>query len=106
MDPDRQAMARCQWRWRGSGRPPFAYLPGPGKVSFWDFPRPPELVRDSRENVVRWGAREISRNRGASAVRETARAPTFYLPLVDAQRELLQPAGNGSFCKWKGPARY
>ena len=58
MDPDRLAMARAQWRWRGTGRPPFADLPGPGQVSVWDFPRPPELVPDPRDIVVRWGERE------------------------------------------------
>ena len=53
MDPDQLAMARAQWRWRGTGRPPFADPPGPGQVSVWDFPRPPELVRDPRDIVVR-----------------------------------------------------
>jgi uncharacterized protein (DUF427 family) len=106
MDPNRLAMARAQWRWRGTGRPPFADATGPGQVSVWDFPRPPELVRDLREIVVHWGEREIARTCGAWAVRETAHPPTFYLPLADVARELLQSAGNGSFCEWKGPARY
>ena len=44
--------ARAQWRWRGEDRPPFANVPGPGQVSVWDFPRPPELVRETREIVV------------------------------------------------------
>ncbi len=44
--------------------------------------------------------------RGAWAVRETAHPPTFYLPLADVQRALLSPAAGGSFCEWKGPARY
>ncbi|NBS97186.1 MAG: hypothetical protein EBT08_13745, partial [Betaproteobacteria bacterium] len=55
IDPERLSLARAQWRWRGQDRPPFADVPAPGQVSVWDFPRPPELVRDSREIVVRWG---------------------------------------------------
>ena len=105
-DLDKLMKARAQWHWRGNERPPFAEPPAPGQVSVWDFPRPPELVRDAREIVVRWGDIEVARTCGAWAVRETAHPPTFYLPLADVHRELLQPAGGGSFCEWKGPAQY
>ncbi|WP_295849899.1 DUF427 domain-containing protein [uncultured Xylophilus sp.] len=105
-DPDWLASARAQWHWRGQERPPFADVPAPGQVSVWDFPRPPELVREEREIVVRWGEREVARTRGAWAVRETSHPPTFYLPLADVRPGLLQPAGSGSFCEWKGPAQY
>ena len=98
--------ARAQWRWRGKDRPPFADPTGPGQVSVWDFPRPPELVRDTREVIVRWGDREVARSSSAWTVRETAHPPSFYLPLRDVQRALLRPAGGGSVCEWKGPARY
>ena len=105
-DLDRLAMARAQWRWRGKGRPPFADALAPGQVSVWDFPRPPELVREAREVVVRWGNLEVARTLGAWAVRETAHPPSFYLPLADVRRELLRPGGGGSVCEWKGPAFY
>jgi uncharacterized protein (DUF427 family) len=105
-DLDRLAIARAQWRWRGKGRPPFADPPAQGQVSVWDFPRPPELVREPREIVVRWGELEVARTSGAWAVRETAHPPSFYLPMADVKLGLLQPAGGGSFCEWKGPARY
>ena len=72
----------------------------------WDFPRPPVLVRDEREIVVSWGETLLARTRGAWAVRETSHPPTFYLPLADVAPEFLRPAGHGSFCEWKGPARY
>lgn len=106
--PDEEALAaaRAQWHWRGRGRPPFADLPTPGQVSVWDFPRPPELVRDAREIVVRWRGLEVARTRSAWAVRETAHPPTFYLPLADVRRGVLRAAGTGSFCEWKGPALY
>jgi uncharacterized protein (DUF427 family) len=92
--------ARAHWLWRGQKRPPFADVPAPGQVSVWDFPRPPELVREAREIVVLWGNLEVARTRAAWAVRETAHPPTFYLPLADVRPGLLQPAGNGSFCEW------
>ena len=105
-EPDLLAQARAQWRWRGTDRPPFAVIPAQGQVSVWDFPRPPALVSDVREIVVRWGDFEVARTRAAWAVRETAHPPTFYLPLADVNRSLLRPAGGGSFCEWKGPAKY
>lgn len=105
-DADSLAAARAQWRWRGADRPPFADTPGPGQASVWDFPRPPELVRETREIVVRWGRLEVARTVRAWAVRETGHPPTFYLPVADVQPGLLQAAGGGSFCEWKGPASY
>jgi uncharacterized protein (DUF427 family) len=105
-NPDSIARSRAQWRWRGADRPSFAVVPAQGQTSVWDFPRPPELVREMREVVVRWGAREVARTQAAWAVRETAHPPTFYLPLADVQGWLLRASGGGSFCEWKGPARY
>lgn len=105
-DADRITQARAQWHWRGNARPPFAHVPAQGQVSVWDFPRPPELVREEREILVLWGDALVARTRGAWAVRETAHPPTFYLPLADVERTLLRPAGAGSFCEWKGPAHY
>lgn len=58
------------------------------------------------EIVVCWGDLEVARTQLAWAVRETAHPPSFYIPLTDVRRELLVPAGDGSFCEWKGPARY
>ena len=98
--------ARAQWHWRGQQRPPFAAVPRPGQTSVWDFPRPPALVTDEREVVVRWGAREIARTRRAIRVVETAHPPSFYLPWVDVAPQWLQRAPGGSFCEWKGPAKY
>jgi uncharacterized protein (DUF427 family) len=98
--------AREQWRWRGNGRPAFAVVPGPGQVSVWDFPRPPRLADDSREVTIRWGALEVARTSRAVCVLETAHPPSYYLPWADVARHLLEPAGGGSYCEWKGPALY
>ncbi len=98
--------ARDHWRWRGQGRPPFAVAPGAGQVSVWDFPRPPTIEVDGREVVVRWGDIELARTRRAVKVLETAHPPTWYLPWADVDRACFDPTGSGSFCEWKGPARY
>ena len=98
--------AREHWRWRGDGRPPFAQAPGPGQQSVWDFPRPPRVDPEPREIVIRWGGTEVARTTRACKVLETAHPPSFYLPWADVNRALLQPASGGSFCEWKGPARY
>ena len=98
--------ARDAWQWRGSNRPDFAELPAPGQVSVWDFPRPPRLVPDSREVVVMWGNLEVAHTKRAIMALETAHPPTFYLPWEDINQNLFQPAGGGSFCEWKGPAKY
>jgi uncharacterized protein (DUF427 family) len=106
LPPDLQA-ARDQWSWRGTSRPAFAVVPGPGQVSVWDFPRPPVIVADAREIVIHWGALEVARTRQAVRVLETAHPPSFYLPWADVAHHLLrQEPQSGSFCEWKGPAQY
>jgi uncharacterized protein (DUF427 family) len=72
----------------------------------WDYPRPPRVVRDSREVIVRWGEVEIARTRRAIRVLETAHPPNFYLPWDDVARHLFEAASGSSWCEWKGPARY
>ena len=98
--------AREQWRWRGDDRPPFAAVAKAGQESVWDYPRPPRLVPDTREVVVRWGNTEVARTSRAIRVLETAHPPSFYLPKQDVAWDLLQAAPGSSLCEWKGPARY
>lgn len=94
------------WRYHGQRRPPFAVAPGPGQESVWDYPRPPRLVPDDREVVVRAGTAEVARTRRAVRVLETASPPTVYIPPEDVRLDLLEPASGSSFCEWKGRARY
>jgi hypothetical protein len=60
-NPEELAAARAQWQWRGQRRPSFAVIPGPGQMSVWDYPRPPQLASDAREVVVRWGGVDVAR---------------------------------------------
>ena len=96
------------WRYTGKGRPEFAESPGPGQESVWDYPRPPALVPDSREIIVRLGNVELVRTRQSLRMLETASPPTFYLPFADARLDLLleAPEMGSSWCEWKGNARY
>ena len=94
------------WRWDGSIRPPFAIAPRDGQESVWDYPRPPHIVPDDREVIVRSGGVEIARTRRALRVLETASPPTFYLPRDDVRTAHLARAGGTSWCEWKGAASY
>ena len=98
--------ARAQWGWRGQARPKFAAQPGPGQVSVWDFPRPPQLAPELCDVHIVWGDVQVARSTRAVRVLETAHPPTYYVPWDDIARHLLVPAPGGSFCEWKGPARY
>jgi uncharacterized protein (DUF427 family) len=97
---------RGQWTWRGHVRPAFAEVPAAGQESVWDYPRPPKLEEDSREILVLWGSLLVAKTRRAIRVLETSHPPTFYLPWDDVARDILQAAGGGSLCEWKGPASY
>lgn len=97
---------RAQWSWRGQARPPFAVEPGPGQMSVWDFPRPPQLASDPREVVIRWGQRTVARTWRSVLVLETSHPPSFYIPWADIDHSLLRPCHGTSLCEWKGPASY
>jgi len=103
-----KANARALWQFTGDVRPAFAQQPGPGEESVWDYPRPPRLVPDAREVVIRVGEVEIARTRRALRMLETASPPTFYIPFADADRDCLvaAPQLRSTGCEWKGGAQY
>lgn len=98
--------ARKGWQHRGQQRPPFAQAPGPGQESVWDYPRPPAIVPDAREVMVRAHGVEIARTRNAIRILETASPPTFYLPPEDVNTAHLSRIAGSTFCEWKGAATY
>jgi uncharacterized protein (DUF427 family) len=81
-------------------------VPGNGQESVWDYPRPPRLVDDAREVIVRAGDVEIARTSRSVRVLETASPPTFYLPWNNVLRELFEPSSGSTWCEWKGRALY
>ncbi len=80
--------------------------PGPGQESVWDYPRPPAL-EDVPERVrVEFGGETVADTTRAKRVLETSHPPTYYVPPEDVRTGLLEPAGHGTFCEFKGRAVY
>ncbi|MGD2068992.1 MAG: DUF427 domain-containing protein [Gemmatimonadota bacterium] len=94
------------WKWTGQRRPPWAEEPGPGRVSVWDFPRPPRLETVDRPVRVEHAGVVIADTRGALRVVETAGAPVYYIPPGDVRTDLLESVPGSSLCEWKGRAVY
>ncbi|MDJ0770325.1 MAG: DUF427 domain-containing protein [Ilumatobacter sp.] len=74
--------------------------------SVWDFPRPPLLERVAwRIRVVHHGATIVD-SPHALRVLETSQAPAYYVPFEHVSDEHLRASDHGTFCEWKGVARY
>ena len=81
--------------------------PGPGQESVWDYPRPPRLERTDKHLRVLHRGQVIAETDRGWRVLETSHPPTYYFPAEDVAFDYLEPAdGGGSFCEWKGRARY
>jgi uncharacterized protein (DUF427 family) len=71
-----------------------------------DYPRPPRLERSDRLVRIQLGGETIAETRDAFRVLETFHPPSWYLPPEAFRPGVLRPAPGGSFCEWKGRARY
>lgn len=71
-----------------------------------DYPRPPRLERSDRLVRIVLGGETIAETRAALRVLETFHPPSWYLPSEAFRPGVLRPAPGGSFCEWKGRARY
>jgi len=95
--------------YRFSGRIPrgvVPVVPGPGKESVWDYPRPPRVEPvPERIRVIVDGVAIADTSR-AQRVLETAGAPVYYVPREDVRMDLLRPSPASSHCEWKGAAAY
>ncbi len=85
-------------------------LPGGGSVELmervWDYPRPP-AVAPSRPVRIELHDRVLARSENALRVLESSHPPTIYVPRADIDETLLvQHAGAGSWCEFKGRAQY
>jgi uncharacterized protein (DUF427 family) len=80
--------------------------PGPGQESVWDYPRPPRLEPEPRRIRIWFDGELLADTVRAYRVLETSHPPVYYLPPEDVKMELLEEASGGSFCEWKGMARY
>jgi uncharacterized protein (DUF427 family) len=73
----------------------------------WDFPRPPAVEPLTRRVRVELGGEVLADSTAALRVLETSHPPTIYVPPADVRTALLRPsAGRGTWCEYKGAARY
>ncbi len=80
---------------------------GEGQESVWDYPRPPALVRSTRQVVIRLGDTLIAQTRRAWRVLETSQPPTWYVPPDDVTPGTVRRSATAStVCEWKGAATY
>ncbi|TWT77768.1 hypothetical protein Pla123a_15640 [Posidoniimonas polymericola] len=80
--------------------------PKPGQESVWDYPRPPAIERCHARLRVVFAGQTIADTTDGYRVLETSHPPVYYLPITEEFSQHLGPAGGGSFCEWKGAARY
>lgn len=71
-----------------------------------DYPRPPALEPAGARLRVVLAGRTIADTTRGLRVLETHHAPTYYIPPDDIAPGALRPCKGGSFCEWKGRARY
>jgi uncharacterized protein (DUF427 family) len=71
-----------------------------------EYPRPPRLERSDRIVRIQLGGETIAETCEAFRVLETFHPPSWYLPPEAFRPGVLRPAPGGSFCEWKGRARY
>lgn len=79
---------------------------GPGQESVWRYPRP--AVAEAFAGRVRIAHRGIVVADTVQAVRtlETSHPPSYYVPRVDVNADVLRASARTSFCEWKGVAAY
>ena len=80
--------------------------PGPGQESVWDYPRPPRLEDCAKRIRVIADGVVIADSTKTKRVLETSHPPVYYIPPDDIEIEYLISTDGGSFCEWKGEARY
>lgn len=80
--------------------------PRPGQESVWDYPRPAIAERTTVGIRVELGGVVIARTQRTVRTLETSHPPSYYIPPEDIVPGVLVPTAGGSFCEWKGQARY
>jgi uncharacterized protein (DUF427 family) len=80
--------------------------PIPGQESVWDYPRPPPLEATDKPIQIICNGVTLADSHHAYRVLETSHPPVYYLPPADIKMDYLQPAAGGSWCEWKGQAKY
>jgi uncharacterized protein (DUF427 family) len=71
-----------------------------------DYPRPPRLEPEGRRARIVFAGETVADTDRALRVLETFHPPTYYLPMAAFRAGVLVPGAGGSWCEWKGRARY
>ena len=72
-----------------------------------DYPRPPRLEWTDKPVQIIFAGQLVVDAPGAWRVLETFHPPTYYIPPdTFASGALVPGTSRGSFCEWKGRARY
>ena len=72
-----------------------------------DYPRPPRLEWSKARVEIVFAGELVAASDGAWRVLETFHPPTWYIPpQAFSPGALLPGSPRGSFCEWKGRARY
>ena len=74
--------------------------------SVWDYPRPPRLEKASARLRVVFAGQTIADAASGYRVLETSHPPVYYIPPDDIAQQFLEPAPGGSWCEFKGHAKY
>jgi uncharacterized protein (DUF427 family) len=77
-----------------------------GQESVWDYPRPPRLEKVGARLRVVFNGQTIADTTSGYRVLETSHPPVYYLPAKDIAQPYLRAAGGGSWCEFKGEAKY
>ena len=73
----------------------------------WDYPRPPAVAPCARAVRLELAGRVLAASDRALRVLETSHPPTIYVPPQDVDFGLLAgSAARGTWCEFKGQARY
>ena len=79
---------------------------GPGQESVWDYPRPPKLEMFEGHIRIEFAGDVICNSNKVFRILETSHPPTYYIPMTDFIKGVLQPAKKTSYCEYKGIATY
>lgn len=76
------------------------------RESVWDYPRPPAVEPFAGHVRIAFGGVTIVNTTDAWRVLETSHPPVYYVPPDAVTAGILRPAQGGTYCEWKGRARY
>ena len=85
---------------------PKPLLPKAGQESVWDYPRPPHLEPVTKRLRVVFNGVTVADTTRGKRILETSHPPVYYFPQDDVRLEYMSGASGGSYCEWKGQARY